>query len=70
MASAKQMLPTYSISQLSKMLPTANLVQIREIRETMQRERNLYNAGEYVKAFTMLSERLIDLTNEKPRGSR
>ncbi len=49
--------PTYPFQVLKQIIPKANLQRIKEISETIHKERELYNQKEYNQLLILVSKR-------------
>lgn len=55
--------PTYAVEHLKEAIPIANLDNIKEISISLRNEQSLYPPLEYTKILTLLTRRLIELSN-------
>jgi hypothetical protein len=52
---------TYTMHMLKEILPDANFSAVKEISQVVKKERKYYKIENYVAAYTLIYERLVEL---------
>lgn len=55
--------PTYAVEDLKEAIPIANLEDIKKMSIKLRNEQSLYPPLEYTKILTLVTRRLIELSN-------